>query len=124
MALILVVDDDERVREVLELLLKQMGHDVLSCAEGSKATAMVDSAPVELVMTDILMPDVDGIEILRTLKHARPDLPVVVMSGGGIYDARVLLKTAGLLGAATTLAKPFQPADVERVVGEALNSRS
>jgi DNA-binding NtrC family response regulator len=82
--------------------------------------ALIDEEPVDVVITDILMPEVDGIELLRTLKYSRPEMPVVVMSGGGQYDVRLLLKTADLLGAVVTLAKPFTAPDVARAVDLAL----
>lgn len=120
MASILVADDEARIREMLALLLTKMGHDVLTCADGKEAIAAVDEAEVDLVITDIMMPDMDGIEVLRILKESRPGLPILVMSGGGPYDVRLLLKTADLLGAVVTLEKPFDTASLAEAVDEAL----
>jgi len=70
------------------------------------------------------MPDMDGIEVLRTLKFSHPELPVVVMSGGGHYDTRLLLKTANLLGAVVTLEKPFSPPELASALEQALRGPS
>ncbi|MGD2047547.1 MAG: response regulator [Gemmatimonadota bacterium] len=122
MALMLVVDDEVRIREVLELILSELGHDVLTCVDGKAAVAAVDQAPVDLVITDVIMPNMDGIEVLLSLKESHPGLPVVVMSGGGPYDTRILLKTAGLLGAVVTLEKPFGPQEVTQAIEQALGA--
>ena len=76
----------------------------------------------DLVITDINMPDMDGIELIRALRGREPPLPVVVMSGGGTFDKRLLLDSARMLGAVVALEKPFSLDELKRVVEDSLAS--
>lgn len=120
MALVLVVDDEARIRKVLELILTGLEHDVLTCVDGRAALVAIDQASVDAVITDLIMPNMDGIELLRSLKESHPRLPVLAMAGGGPYDTRVLLRTAELLGAVATLEKPFSRREVAQAMERAL----
>jgi CheY-like chemotaxis protein len=124
MALILVVDDQDAMREVVSMMVTQLGHEVLTCSDGKQALRVMESKSVDLVLTDILMPHMDGIELVRILRRDRPGLPVIVMSDGGQLDRSVLLRTAGLLGAVDTLGKPFGPEDLAAAVQRVLEAGS
>ncbi len=124
MARILVIDDDADVGETLRLQLEEGGYGVDVAGNGRAGIAKFREKRFDLVLTDLFMPDVEGIETLRTLRGIAPDVPVVVMSGGsrtmpdpgGSY-----LDKARRLGAAGTLAKPFGPRQLLSVVGDCLD---
>jgi CheY-like chemotaxis protein len=119
-AVVLVVDDEVRMRGDLELILTELAHDVLTCADGKEAAAAVERVPVDVVITDLIMPNMDGIEVLRSLKESHPGLPIVAMAGGNRYDTRLLLRAAELLGAVATLEKPFGRKEVAQAIEQAL----
>jgi len=113
-----VVDDDSGVRSVLRAMLELAGYEVIVAENGRQALSLLDIAKVDLIITDLVMPEQEGIETIKILRRDYPDLPVVAMSGafGGDY-----LKIAELLGAHFTLAKPLRLEVVLETVRSALN---
>jgi CheY-like chemotaxis protein len=120
MASILVVDDEPLLRQNLSKFLAVLGHDVLVAGNGREALAVIERSSVDLVITDVNMPDMDGLELLNALRGRMPPLPTVVMSGGGRFDKDMLLQSAKVLGAVVSLAKPFSLADLKSAVERAL----
>lgn len=113
MARILVVDDEVELRTLLRKVLTRQGHDVIEAENGAMAISMVEQAEaLDMIITDIFMPDTDGIEVLRHLRGNYPDLKIVVMSGGGNRVSRGYLPAATALGADHTIEKPFDPSAV------------
>ena len=112
MRLILLVDDDGPIRSVLRRTLERAGYAVVEATDGRSALAALAHNSVDLVLTDIIMPDMEGIELLRELKKALPELPVIAMSGGGILAASLYLQMAADMGAVRVLSKPFDSADM------------
>lgn len=119
---VLVVDDDEQIRLVMRRSLERAGYEVFEMSDGSHATAVVRERRPDVVLTDIIMPEKEGLETIRELRREFPELAIVAMSGGGRIDHHTYLGLARKLGAAATLAKPFMPQDliatVRRVLGE------
>jgi CheY-like chemotaxis protein len=108
MALILVVDDCEPVRNTLRRMLEsRLHHQVLLAADGREALEAWRECGADLVMLDVHMPDVDGIELLMQFRALAPALPMIVMSGGDRTGRHDPLEKALLLGAKGALAKPF-----------------
>lgn len=111
MALILVVDDDALVAETIGIHLTGAGHEVVFAAHGGDALKQLKRRAVDLVVTDILMPEVEGIGFIRAARLQGVKVPIIAMSGGSVRDARVggydYLKMALSLGATRTLSKPF-----------------
>jgi CheY-like chemotaxis protein len=102
---IVLIDDDEQVRSVLTKALEREGHAVLAVADALRLTETLDRFEADVVFTDVYMPEVDGFQALRLLRSVRPDIPVVVISGGaGPQDN--CLSMATMLGAAGILEKP------------------
>lgn len=124
MATILVIDDDASIRRSLRRILELEGHDVLEAAEGSAGLRAVRVDPPDLVITDIYMPEMDGIEFLIRLRDAYPELPIVVISGGGFASKEFVLKDAEMIGATRTLSKPLLVDDVLTAVSAALSAGS
>ena len=120
MAIILVVDDEESLRRILVRFLSGLGHNVLTATNGADALTLLEDGGVDLLVTDINLPQVDGIEVLKTLSARGKDLPVIAISGGGTFDKSLLLGSSALLGAIETLEKPFEldalRASVDRVL--------
>lgn len=106
---ILLVDDEAAVRNALERVLTRAGYTVMAVENGAQAIEYAQQRPVDLVVTDLIMPEQEGIETIVRLRRIHPNLPIVAMSGGGSGDPADYLKIARGLGAKATLAKPFHP---------------
>jgi CheY-like chemotaxis protein len=104
---ILVIEDQGELRGLVTATLEQAGYHVVAATTGRDANKAFAGARIDLVLTDLLMPDRDGIEMIRDLRGSRPDLPIVAMSGGGRMPAAFYLKLARALGAKAILEKPF-----------------
>jgi DNA-binding NtrC family response regulator len=119
MARILVVDDDASVRGALRTLLQRAGYETIEAADGRDAGVMLDG--VDLVITDLLMPEVDGVNLLSLIRQQGRGTPVIAMSGGGRLDSRTYLDVAKALGAVATLSKPFDIEVMLATVRDALD---
>lgn len=116
MAHILVVDDDPVLRQVITLALEGAGHSVLRCENGRKAVEFLSHQAADLLITDIIMPEMDGVETVRAVRRLQPQLPILAISGGGSFDPGDYLGLAQAFGATEVLPKPFLPAQlIERV---------
>lgn len=120
---ILVIDDDDAMRSLLRRTLERAGYLVVEASNGRDALRIVSSAQFQLVVTDLLMPEKDGIEVVLHLRRSYPGLPVIAISGGGRVPAGEYLEMARTLGASEILAKPFDMPvflkTVERLLAEA-----
>lgn len=122
MAKILVVDDEEGVREFLAEALDDDGHDTSMAANGEEALSCIDRQGFDLLLTDLKMPGMDGLELLRRAREIQPDLEVVVLTAHGSIDAAV---EAMRLGAFDFLQKPIgSPAELRLLASRALERRS
>lgn len=121
MADILIVDDDARVRRILRRILEGDGHQVVEAEDGTVALRRFAGHPADLVITDVYMEEMGGLEFLMRLREAWPEAKVVVMTGGGFIEGKDLLEAAGPLGAIATLSKPIEIDDVQTVVSRALS---
>jgi class 3 adenylate cyclase len=119
---ILVVDDNASNRELLKRRLERQGHAVLLAGGGAQALTMTRETPVDLILLDLLMPDVNGFDVLRTLKAdpARRDIPVIMISALNEIDSIVRCIEAG---AEDYLAKPFDPVLLRARIGSSLEKK-
>jgi CheY-like chemotaxis protein len=118
MAKILIIDDDPQIRRLIVEILANAGHEVFDVQDGEEGLRLVQIHPPALVITDILMPQPDGLEVIRELRRGAPSIPTIAISGGhAIY-----LRMAKRLGASATLAKPFRPMDLLGAVDALLAS--
>jgi CheY-like chemotaxis protein len=108
MAKVLVIDDDPKVRRVVTRFIELEGHTVVEAENGREALARFEGDPADLVISDIYMPEMDGIELLMQLRARFPEAKLVAMSGGGAIAATHVLKAARALGAVAILEKPFE----------------
>src|SRR5581483_8993403 len=105
---ILIVDDEAAIRGILRDTLEGEGFTVVEASDGAVAMQRWREQPVDLVITDILMPEKDGLEVIREIRRAAPGTKVIAMSGGGGPRAPIrFLDMAGRLGATRTIEKPF-----------------
>lgn len=120
MAKVLVIDDEPGMRDIMCRVLEAAGHDVTAFASGGGAIEHVRQQPADLLITDLFMPDVEGLETIREIRRLRPDMPIIAISGvdfeGGDY-----LDVARKFGAVATLKKPFWPADLFELVSRVLS---
>lgn len=123
-ARILVVDDDPAVCRMLAMALEIAGHEVLTSLHARQGLAYLESTPVDLVITDLVMPEVEGIEIIMRVSQAHPQVPIVAISGAGADGPDEYLAIARLLGAHRTLSKPFDCRQLLQTVDELLAGRS
>ncbi|HEX9801967.1 MAG TPA: response regulator, partial [Gammaproteobacteria bacterium] len=114
---ILVVDDEAKMRRILELSLKNMGHEVAQAGDGVEALAALDTTPFDLVLTDLRMPRMDGIELLRKLRERGEEIPVIVLTAYGTIETAV---EAMKCGASDYIIRPFEIETVELAVSRAL----
>ncbi len=112
MARIVLIDDDEDVRRTLVRMLETAGHEVHEAADGSSGLELCLEVDPQLVITDILMPEKEGIETIMTLKRDRPALKIIAISGGGRSGGMDFLDMARSLGADEVLQKPFRRAEL------------
>ena len=124
MARILIIDDDDQFRAMLRTMLEKAGYnDIEEAANGSIGVKLIRQHPFDLVITDIIMPDKEGIEMITELSRDYPGIKIIAMSGGGKIDPQGYLEMAKHLGASRTLAKPFKHADIIDAVQELLRER-
>jgi len=107
MARILLADDEPKLRDVFARYLRMLGHEVRTAGDGNEVMAALSEEPADLLVTDINMPDMDGMEILSALRKGGSRMPVIAISGGGYLNKDLLLASAAMLGALVTLEKPF-----------------
>jgi CheY-like chemotaxis protein len=110
-ASILIADDDASNREVLSYYLRRQGYEIHAVPDGEQALAAIAARRFSLVLLDVVMPGLDGLEALRRIRveHGARELPVILFTG---LDAPDALDTAGELGANAWLSKPYQLADL------------
>lgn len=123
MARILIVDDDEQVRGPFARMLGQVGHIVLQASNGREALEVLRAHSVDAVVTDVVMPEMDGLELMIALRKEFPDLPVVVMSGSSLPTTMDVLGVARRLGARVSLPKPFRLGELLRAINGVIENK-
>lgn len=118
---ILVVDDEPQIRDMLRESLTRAGYEVLEAPDGKQAIEMLRKQTFDIVISDILMPEKDGLEVIMYLQRESPMTKCIAMSAP---SNRVFLQSAQLLGATRVVEKPFTISDIEAAVRESLQSPS
>jgi CheY-like chemotaxis protein len=118
--LILLIDDEAPFRSVIKQVLQNAGYDVVEAADGAEGIRYFHEKPADMIITDIIMPEKEGIETIIELKEAYPAVKMIAMSGGGWYGTDIDFDMAKKLGA-HTLDKPFALQELLDVVNELLN---
>jgi DNA-binding NtrC family response regulator len=110
MAKILLVEDDDLVRDMLAQVLQRAGHDVQSAANGDEATEILQRIEPDIMVTDIIMPKKSGITLISEVKNKHPNMEIIAISGGGRLDPTGYLDLSESLGAAVSFEKPIDKA--------------
>ena len=121
MARILIIDDEVNIRKPLQILLERAGHDVVSAANGHEGLRLWRQDPGDLVITDIHMPEKNGLETIIELREIAPQARILAMSGGDMNRGRRPGRRA-MLGAIRTISKPFRLEEMLEAVEQALAS--
>ena len=124
MARILIIDDDEAVLSSLMAMLELDGYDVVGARGGRKGLALFREKTADLVITDIFMPEKEGVEIITELKRGFPEVKIIAISGGDRTASQDYLPVAEKLGAVRNLRKPFDPPEFLEAVREVLKTPS
>ena len=121
-ARILVIDDDDGVRKLLRRILEQEGYAVEEAPNGEVGVKAFQESPSDLVITDIIMPDKEGISTIMELRQASKEVKIIAISGGGRISSSDHLKTAEDLGVHRTFKKPFDRKELLAAIAEALEA--
>ena len=123
--MILVIDDDENWRTVIREVLRLEKHEVVEAADGGEGMERCRELKPDLVITDIVMPDQEGLETIELLRRDFPTMPIIAMSGGGAFLRKEdYLPLAEKLGACATLAKPLSRVELLNAVQGALGGNA
>ena len=104
---ILLIDDEQMVRKIVRKMLERSGHEVTEAENGRLGLEQLKTGTFDLVITDIIMPEMEGVETLMMVRELYPNIKVIAMSGGGRTGNIDFLSTAEKLGASAILHKPF-----------------
>ena len=121
MAKILIIDDEPNILLMLKKLLERNGYETELAINGVEGIEMFKKSMHDLVITDIIMPEKEGLETIREMKRIKSDLKIIAMSGGGRVSADSYLKIARIFGASKLIAKPFSMKEMLLAVQELLN---
>jgi CheY-like chemotaxis protein len=120
MARILVIDDDEQVLDMLYESLTREGYDVLRASNGEQGLRLYREEPVDLIITDIIMPEKEGIETIIELRQDFPDVKIIAISGGGRIGTKDYLQMAKIFGVQRTFTKPVAREQLLDAISELL----
>lgn len=125
MGRILVIDDEPPIRQLVRRSLEPRGHEVLEAGDGEAGIRLFRDSPVDLVVTDLIMPEKEGIETILELRELDPGVKILVISGGLSFGGRSVdkqgpLMDAEALGASASLAKPFDVTTLVEMVEDLL----
>jgi len=123
MARVLVIDDEEQVRTLIREVLEGAGHEVMEAGNGREAMKLYEANPTNVVITDLVMPEQDGLEIIRELRRRFPAVKIIAVSGAQQKLNLDLLYVAEKLGALRTLEKPFEIRKLVALVEELLQEK-
>ena len=120
MARILIIDDESQIRSMLRLMLERAGYEIAEAPDGIEGIRKYRENPADLIITDLIMPNKDGIGMIIDLKKEFPKVKIIAMSGGGVNRPEGYLDGAKKLGATRTLTKPIDREEMLKAVKETL----
>ena len=121
MSRVLVIDDEPYILLMLKKLFEKEGFEVDIAINGDEGIRMFAKYPADVIITDIVMPEKEGLETIREFKQTNPDLKIIAISGGGRIDSKEYLDSARLFGASKIFRKPFKQREMVNAVHELLS---
>ncbi len=118
---IFLIEDDEQFRGFVEQVLTEEGYTVLLADDGQQGALMIEEHSPDLIITDLLMPHKDGVRLITETRASHPNIKIIAMSGGSSFFSPAFLEAADTLGAAHTLAKPFQGEQLIELIDKCFN---
>ena len=118
---ILLIEDDEQFRSFVEQVLIEEGYLVLLAEDGHQGVLMIEEHKPDLIITDLLMPNKDGVRLITETRELHPETPIIAMSGGSSFFSPAFLEAADTLGATYTLTKPFQGEQLVELIEKCFN---
>ncbi len=118
---ILIIDDEAPVRKILARLLEKNEYEVIEAVNGKKGISLFNQHNPDLVITDLIMPEKEGLETIRELKQINPEVQIIAISGGGITDPKMYLGLASKFGAVQTFSKPVDNKTLISAINEILS---
>jgi YesN/AraC family two-component response regulator len=115
---ILIVDDEPHILLMLKKMLEPSGYEIDLAANGNEGVELFRKSQADLVITDIIMPEKEGLETIREMRRIKPDLKIIAMSGGGKVSAENYLEIAKIFGASRIISKPFTKQEMVTAVQE------
>ncbi len=123
MAKILVIDDDPSILTMLKKMLEREGYEVDTACNGSEGLDKIEDSPPDLLITDIVMPEKEGMELIFHLRRMKPELKIIAISGGGRFNYEGYLTSAKYLGADLTFQKPLIHKEFVQAVSDLINTK-
>jgi len=120
MAQVLVVDDDDQILRLITDIMQRDGHDVVQAHDGDLASRLFTEQPADIVITDLLMPNKEGLELIQEIRDLHPEVKIIAYSGGGQMQPEAYLEFARGMGADRVFTKPIPIADLRAAVSELL----
>lgn len=121
---ILVIDDEPHILLMLKKMLERHDFEIDMATNGAEGLSLFKLSTPDMVITDIIMPEMEGLETIREMIRIKPDLKIIAMSGGGKVSADSYLKIAGIFGASKSLAKPFSMNEMLLAVQDLIAGKS
>ncbi len=121
MALVMIVDDDQQILRLLAEIIEKEGHQIVSAEDGEQAFQQFQKHPIDLVITDLLMPNKEGLELIQELRSIRPELKIIAYSGGGQMQPDNYLDFAKGMGADRVFSKPIPIKELTAAVAELIS---
>ncbi|MFC2081270.1 response regulator [Bacteroidota bacterium] len=122
MGRILIIDDEPYILLMLKKMLERAGYEVDLASNGKEGMALFDKDSADLVITDIIMPDKEGLELILDMKKKKPELKIIAMSGGGRISPESYLECAKHFGAEKVFQKPFKQKEMVSAVKELVSA--
>ena len=124
MATVLIIDDESYVREMMRLMIEPLGYEVVEAENGAIASKFIQNTTPDLIITDIVMPEKNGIDVIMEVKKSSNPIPIIAISGGGGITGRFdYLEIAKLVGAENILKKPFAMEELRSLVENILQEK-
>lgn len=120
MALVLIVDDDARTRRSLSQQIRLRGHEVIEASDGIEALDLFKRWPIDVMITDLLMPNKEGLELIQEARMVRPEVKFIALAETGRIDAKCCIKFALGMGADRAFVKPINPGHLQEAIEELL----